>query len=125
MILSIFLFFLFTSIGLAIAGFMYKGELKYGAQLFHIASSFLLLMCGLIILTQGVEFKTGSIVNTINATTTNITYTYDSIRGGLQGSYGLSYLLILLSFAFFLYTFFEIKYSKKNELNNKDYGEEE
>ena len=125
MILSIFLFFLFLSIGLFILGFKYVGELKYGSQLFHIGSAFLLLMCGLIILAQGVEFKSGLIVNTINATSTNITYTYTTIQGAMSGSYGTSVLFIMLSLALFIYTFFEFRYGKKNRQDNTEYSEEE
>jgi hypothetical protein len=124
MILSIFLFFLFLSLALFIIGFKYKGELKYGSQLFHIGSAFLLLMCGLIILALGVEFKSGSIINTINTTHTNITYSYTTIQGAMSGSYGTSVLFIMLSLALFIYAFFEFKYAKKNS-ENVEYCEEE
>lgn len=124
MILSIFLFFLFLSIGLFIFGFKYSGELKYGSQVFHIGSAFLLLMCGLIVLTQGIDFKIGSNVTQIDATHTNIIYTYDTIKG-FEGSHGLSILLIMLSLAIFIYTFFEFKYAKSNSQNSTEYSEEE
>jgi len=125
MILSIFLFFLFLSLTLFIVGLYYKGELKYGSQLFHIGSAFLLLMCGLIIMALGVDFKTGSTITTINTTTTNISYTYTTIQGAMSGSYGTSVLFIMLSLALFIYTFFEFRYAKKNSENSVEYSEEE
>lgn len=125
MILSIFLFFLFSSIGLFILGFKYVGELKHGSQLFHIGSGFLLLMCGLIVLTSGVEFKTGSTVTEVNMTATDISYHYQTIQGGLSGSYGISILLIMLSLAILIYTFFEFRYANKNSLRNQSYSEED
>jgi len=121
MILSIFLFLLFFAIGLFIAGFFYVGELKYGSQILHIASCFLILMCGLIVLTQGIDFKIGSVITEYNSTTTVVNYEYQSLKGLLEGSNGISLILIMLSFAMFIYTFFEFKYSK----DNNTYSEEE
>ena len=122
MILSIFLFFLFFALALFMIGFKYVGELKYGSQLFHIGSSFLILMCGLIVLTQGVEFRSGSNITEVNSTYTVITYNYTTLAGTFEGSYGLSALLICLSIALFIYTFFEFKYEKNKKV---EYSEEE
>lgn len=123
MILSIFLFLLALSIGLFIIGFNYKGDIKNGGQLFHIASGFLLLMCGLIILALGVQFPSGSLI-VQNGSITTISDTYVTLQG-FSGSYGLSILFIVLSFAIFLYSFFEWKYSKSNTVNSIGYEEEE
>lgn len=122
MILSIFLFLLFFAIGLFIAGFFYVGELKYGSQILHIASCFLILMCGLIVLTQGIDFKIGSTITEYNSTTTVVSYQYESFKGLLEGSSGISLILIMLSFAMFIYTFFEFKYERNKSHN---YSEEE
>jgi hypothetical protein len=120
MILSILLFFLIFGLVLFVGGFLYIGHLKYGSQILHIAGAFLILMCGLIILVQGIEFKTGSIITTINTTSTVIDYQYTSLKG-LQESFGVSVILIFIAFAMFLYSFFEIKYDK----GNTNYSEEE
>lgn len=121
MILSMFLFFLILAIALFVAGFFYIGELKFGSQILHIASAFLILMCGLIMLVQGVDFKVGSIITEINSTSTIISYEYETMSGLLVGSNGVSLILIMLSFALFIYTFYEFKYAK----NNNNYSEEE
>lgn len=122
MIIEIFMFFLLLSLSLFILGFKYIGELKYGSQLFHIGSAFLLLMCGLIVLAQGVDFKTGSVIDSSNSTSVVVSYTYTTLQGGLESSSGVSILLIMLSLALFLYIFFEFKYIKSKPTN---YSEED
>lgn len=103
---------------------MYKGELMYGAQAFHIASAFLILMCGLIVLVQGLDFRSGSSITEVNSSTTAITYEYTTLPGDFQGSYGLSALLLILSLALFLYTFFEFKYKKNTPISYSEEQEE-
>ena len=122
MILSIFLFFLFFALGLFILGFFYSGELKFGRQIFQISSSFMILMCGLLVLSQGLDFKSGSIVNTVNSTTTNITYSYTHLAGSFQGSYGLSAILIIISLGLFFYSIVEVRTVKNRRV---EYSEEE
>jgi hypothetical protein len=89
--------------------------------MFHIGSAFLLLMCGLIVLVQGVDFRDGYFLTNSNGTDTQISYTYTSIQG-LEGSSGISVLLIMLSIALFIYTFFEFKYVRNRGVS---YSEEE
>ena len=122
MILSIFLFFVFFALALFILGFTNLGEFEYSPQMFKIGSAFLIFMCGIIVLTQGLEFKSGSLVNVINSSSTEINYQYTTLSGTFQGSYGLSALLIVIGLALFLYAIMEIRHIKNNP---KSYSEEE
>lgn len=122
MMLSMFLFFLLISVVLFFVGFYYSGGIKYGSQWFKLASAFLIFMCGLIVLTDGVEFRSGSTITELSANTTIITYDYYEMVGTFEGSYGLSALLIILGMGLFVYSILEIK-----NISNarEDYNEEE
>ena len=122
MILQTFLFFLFFALALFVLGFKYIGELKYGSQIFHFASAFLILMCGLIVLVDGLDFRSGASITEVNSTSTVISYEYNKLDGSFNGSYGLSALLLILSLLLFFYTITEIKYIKNKP---SEYSEEE
>lgn len=94
-----------------------------------ITAGFFILISGLFVLGLGVDFPNGSIeyfsYDDINSSVvSNITkvYTYDNLKGGIDGSYGLSYALFFLAFTIFIVSALNF-YSGRNE--PKEYFEEE
>lgn len=87
--------------------------------------AFLILMSGLFVLTIGVDYQVGTNMSEYvidNVSVQDLQYSYSSLKGGLSGSYGLSYGLFFLAFALFLITY--LGYSDdKNKVRN--YSEED
>lgn len=89
--------------------------------------AFLILMSGLFVLAVGVDYQVGTNMTEYvvdNVSVSDLQYSYNSLKGGIEGSYGLSYGLFFLAFALFLITYLgyhEEKNKPKNYSEEDDY----
>lgn len=88
------------------------------SHLFLVMSGFMVMMSGLFILVDGVDYKTGSIITT-NSTGYIVNYSYNSI-GGFYNSWGLSAGLMFIGVALIIFAY--LSYQRQD---SPSYSEEE
>jgi hypothetical protein len=89
MILELFALLFAVSLFLIILGFSEEDKA------YKTIGFFFIFLLSLIILNGALEYKTGSIVNTVNASVTNVVYTYNTYSD--QSSHWVGWLLAVAS----------------------------
>lgn len=105
--------------------FKYKNEYPSESHIVMIVATFFMLMCGLFVLTLGVQFTSPNATYNITDTQIIVSHSTYTLQGSLSQSYGLSWALIMLAFAMGIITALSWRDYSMNKRRNITYSEEE
>jgi hypothetical protein len=118
MIFNVFLFILILAIVLFVSGFKYGSDLRFGSQVFHGVSAFLILFLGVIVLSNGVSFPDGVNITT-SGNSTVVVDNYFTLKGGFS-SFGLSYIFFFLGLMLSIFTYTRFNYADRRNFSEED-----